>query len=288
MNRKYMVAALTVGLILLLGLSTIPVATSDSGSGGARQDNIAPYAKPSSSGGGQSQYGYGPENMNDLNTYNMHWVSTPYNYAPADWFQLTWSQKYTIGSMYVIQHGSWSHASNRNLWGCDIQYWDGAMWVTDGTLSNMYANFQYTFVNTPTTDSIRISNLRITGNQASNPCVYEWYVYEGEGGIAADVKLEPQSLNLDSNGNYVSYHVLGFPEDPDYTPYDVDPTSIEVEGVNTDLKYGTVNNNKFIGKADRLLVEDAIGAPGEEVEVKVRGQLYDSTVFEGTAVIKAL
>jgi hypothetical protein len=287
MRRNAIISIIALGIILIIGLSTIPAVMSDSGSDHARQTNIAPLAKPSSSGGGMSQYGYGPENMIDLNTANMHWVSTSGG-GSTKYFQLTWSQKYTIGSIYVIQHGSWSNPGRRNLNGCLVQFWDGTQWVTDGILSNLYSNFKYDFVFQPTTDSIRLYNLKVTGSQSSNPCIYEWYVYEGEGGIAAEVGMEPQSLNLESNGNYVNFKVYGFPENPEYTPYDVDPTACTVGGVDADLKFGTVNDNKYIGKADRLLVEDAIGAPGEEVEVEIKGKTLDGKAFAGEALIKAL
>jgi hypothetical protein len=115
--------------------------------------------------------------------------------------------------------------------------------------------------------------------------VATWF---GTPGIPADVRLEPQSLNLDSNGNYVQFKVEGFPENPEYGPMDVDVSSVIVGGVGADLKYGTMNDNHAIGKCDRLLVEDAIGTPGDEVEVDVSGKLNDGTAFVGTAVIKAL
>jgi hypothetical protein len=107
-------------------------------------------------------------------------------------------------------------------------------------------------------------------------------------GIATDVRMEPQSLNLESMGNYVQVKVEGFPENPEYTPYDVDPTTVMVAGVDVDLKYGTYNNNRWIGKADRLMVEDSIGAPGDSKEVTVRGELFDDTKFAGSAEIKAI
>ena len=116
--------------------------------------------------------------------------------------------------------------------------------------------------------------------------VATWFL--GSTGIPADVKLEPQSLNLDSMGNYVSVKVEGFPDNPEYTPRDVDGSSCNVGGVGVDLKFGTWNNNRWIGKADRLLVEDAIGTPGDEVEVDISGKLNDGTGFTGKAVIKAL
>jgi hypothetical protein len=115
--------------------------------------------------------------------------------------------------------------------------------------------------------------------------VATWFLGSG---IPADVRMEPQSLNLDSNGNYVQFKVEGFPDNPEYGSMDVDGSTCAVAGVNADLKFGTYNDNKYIGKADRLLVEDAIGSPGEETEVQITGQLSDGTGFVGTAIIKAL
>jgi len=114
--------------------------------------------------------------------------------------------------------------------------------------------------------------------------VLDWF----DTGIPANVRLEPQSLNLDSNGNFVQVKVEGFPDNPEYSPLDVDGMTVVVGGVGVDLKYGTWNDNRWIGKADRLLVEDSIGAPGEDVEVLVQGNLNDGTSFFGMATIKAL
>jgi hypothetical protein len=120
------------------------------------------------------------------------------------------------------------------------------------------------------------------------PFVQNVATWFGTPGIPADVILEPQSLNLDSNGNYIQFKVERFPENPEYGPTDVDISSVIVGGVGSDLKYGTVNDNHAIGKCDRLLVEDAIGTPGDEIEVDVSGKLNDGTAFVGNAVIKAL
>lgn len=284
MRRKAIICALTIMAVVLMALSTIPLATSDSS--GARQAvNIAPLAQGSSSGGGRGIYG--PNSMNDLNVNNMCWVFAPRTGA---YFQLTWPRAYSIGNMFVKQHGSWSNPGRRNLAGCDIQWWNGMTWITDGRLSNLNSDFPYTFTSAVTTDRIRMTNLVCSsypGQQSSNPCVYEWYVYEGESGIPADVRLEPQSLNLDSNGNWVSLKVLGFPDNPEYSPLDVDGSSCTVGGVGAELKFGTWNDNKYIGKADRLLVEDSIGTPGNDVEVEVTGRLSDGTGFMGNAVINA-
>jgi hypothetical protein len=110
----------------------------------------------------------------------------------------------------------------------------------------------------------------------------------GVAAIPADVRVEPQSLNLESNGNWVQFKIYGFPDNPEYTHMDVDPTTVKVEGVDADLKFGTWNDNKFIGKADRMMVQDAIGGPGDEVEVRITGKLNDDTAFAGAATIKAI
>lgn len=107
-------------------------------------------------------------------------------------------------------------------------------------------------------------------------------------GIAADARMEPQTLNLDSMGSYVSIKVQGFPDNPEYSPNDIDGTTVIAHGISADLKFGTYKNNGFNGKADRLLIEDAIGSPGIEVEIAVSGKLSDGTSFMGLAVINAI
>jgi hypothetical protein len=131
-------------------------------------------------------------------------------------------------------------------------------------------------------------NIAATGYGYGESSNYDMIVAMFGSGIEATCIMDPQSLNLDSNGNWISFKVEGFPENPEYSPNDVDPATCSVGGIDADLKFGTHNNNHFIGKADRLLVEDAIGAPGEEVEVDVGGSLYDGTNFMGTATIKAI
>jgi hypothetical protein len=116
----------------------------------------------------------------------------------------------------------------------------------------------------------------------------DMYTLKFASAIPAEVVMEPQSLNLDSNGNYVQFKVEGFPENPEHSPLDVDVSSCVVEGVGADLKFGTNNKNHAIGKADRLMVEDAIGAPGQEVEVNIKGKLTTGKSFKGTAIIKAI
>jgi hypothetical protein len=277
-----------------MALATIPAATSDSSS--SRQTNLAYTAVASRSSGGSGSYG--PQKMNDGVYFSstFAWISTPGYafpcYPNSAWMKYTWSSPVSVSSFRIWQ--GYGYTPRRYLYGADVQFWDGSTFQTVMTYAgqtNVWYEIQLPYP--VTTTEFRLYDLRGWTNptypnqQASNPAIAEWEVF-GPSGITADVRVEPQSLNLDSNGNYVSFKVFGFPDNPEYTPYDVDPNQCTVGGVNADLKYGTVNDNKYIGKADRLLVEDAIGAPGDEVEVNVNGMTYDGIAFFGKAVIKAV
>jgi hypothetical protein len=180
--RRIMAMVTVLALVAMIFVAVPMNASADS------EVNIAPDATPSSSGGGVGRGipGYGPSKMNDLDEATMHWISTPSGGSATAYWQLTWSKKYNIAKFEVVQHGTWSNPGLRNLAGCDIQYWDGSNWVTDGTLSSLNDDFEYTFSVPRFTDRIRITDVVVTGSpQASNPCIYEWYVYESPGTLYA-------------------------------------------------------------------------------------------------------
>lgn len=104
-------------------------------------------------------------------------------------------------------------------------------------------------------------------------------------GIPADINIEPQTLNLGSQGNYINIKVENFPDNPEYTPNDVDPATVTISGMPTIEKFGTSNDNRFIIKADRLTLEDSIGLAGD-IELEIKGGLYDGTIFKGTVTIR--
>ena len=158
-----------------------PAPSGEGGGGGPSSyddESIHTLATPSSSGGGSGTYG--PTSMTDLNEATMCWVST--STGGTGYFALQWDQDYRMGKMKVIIHGPNSSPTNRHLAGCDVEYWDGDSWVLDSTLEGITADFEYEFVKPRKTSAIRLYNLVVTGTQASNPCVYQWYVYEAKGG----------------------------------------------------------------------------------------------------------
>jgi hypothetical protein len=107
-------------------------------------------------------------------------------------------------------------------------------------------------------------------------------------GIAATVDVHPETLNLDSNGNWVSVEVEGFPDDPTYDPSQVVEGTVTLENIGSDPNgpSGYVDG-AYKCKVDRLLLEDAIGAPGDSVELIVAGDVAD-TSFAGTTTIRAI
>jgi hypothetical protein len=99
--------------------------------------------------------------------------------------------------------------------------------------------------------------------------------------MRADIRFEPRTLNLDSNGKWINVKVEAFPYDPGYSVMNVDKNTVSVEGIGLDLKHGVWNVNKFRGKAPREAVCDWVPGPMDPVEMTVRGQLTTGEVFEG-------
>jgi hypothetical protein len=201
---------------------------------------------------------------------HMNWIDFPLD-LPFDYvagYSLTigfeWDaiSGYNMGSTYG---GPWGHPSYNRIKGCIMMgYFDPSYTVS--LWNPLYKAY---------------SDRGGQTNYDHLPVIQ----IEGNFGIPATVRMEPQSLNLKSEGNYVSLKVESFPENPEYTPLDVRAGSCEIAEIQCDLKFDTWNENKYITKCDRLLIEDAAGAPGDDTEFDVTGYLNDDTLFKGTAVI---
>jgi hypothetical protein len=108
-------------------------------------------------------------------------------------------------------------------------------------------------------------------------------IFEGpEKGIPADVRIEPQSVNPDRQGNYMNVKVENFPENPEYGPCDIDGSTCKVSGIDCEVKWGTCNANRWIGKVDSELVCDLIPGPGDTCEFTVTGKIVGGPAFKGT------
>jgi hypothetical protein len=169
--------------------------------------NIAPLATATSSGGGQTQYGYGPEEMNDgvgESACTMHWVSAGSGPGSSAWIQLNWSSPVTVQSMALYTVGceaQCGYNGGRILSYGTIQHWNGKTWVTDGSVSEQKDDWPYTFSGLVTTTGIRIYGVAATtdpncGNFRENPVVFEWEVY-GRAPLTA-VEMAPAPVEEES------------------------------------------------------------------------------------------
>jgi hypothetical protein len=107
-------------------------------------------------------------------------------------------------------------------------------------------------------------------------------------GIPAIVDVHPETLNLDSMGNWVEVEIEDFPDNPEYDPSQVIGSTIVLEGIGSDPN-GPMGYSEgaYHCKVDRLLLEDAIGAPNDSVELEIKGDVAD-TSFKGTCTLRAI
>ena len=107
--------------------------------------------------------------------------------------------------------------------------------------------------------------------------------------IPATVDVKPETLNLNSKGNWVTVLVLDFPENEEYNVSQIITGTVMVSGIGGELR--PINNgsdeDEYMCKVDRLAIEDYISVPNEEVELIVTGDVAD-TSFEGTCTIRAI
>lgn len=98
--------------------------------------------------------------------------------------------------------------------------------------------------------------------------------------IEAMVTIKPETLNLDSKGEFTAF--IWLPENYDIT--DININTLECE--NASAVKGMVDDDKYIAK---FSVEDLVGVePGDAVTLTVTGELYDGTPLKGGDVIRVI
>jgi hypothetical protein len=102
--------------------------------------------------------------------------------------------------------------------------------------------------------------------------------------IDATIDIDPNTLNLDSNGNWITGYV-DFPTGYDVNDIDVDTVMLD-NAISAD--WGEVQDTTQMLKFDRMATEDLIGAPTDSVELEITGQITDGTPFDGTDSIRAI
>lgn len=100
--------------------------------------------------------------------------------------------------------------------------------------------------------------------------------------IEASVDIKPDTLNLKSNGRWVTAFIA-LPDG--YDVNDIDVGTVLLEGT-VPAAWGKVQDGVLMAKFDREDVQDLV-SPGE-VTLKVTGELSDGTVFEGSDTIRVI
>jgi len=145
--------------------------------------NEALTATATSSGGGQTQYGYGPGDLNDgvLETTSScasyNWANTSGG-STTEWVQYTWTSAHTLTSVHVDTAASANDTcsdTNQTATGAEIQWWNGSAWVTDGTVSGQTNDWSYTFTQPVSTTEVRLYSIR--SKSGYNAFIWEWQVF---------------------------------------------------------------------------------------------------------------
>src|SRR5262249_25845366 len=145
--------------------------------------NVAPLATPSSSGGGFKPP-YTPDALNDgvgqATCAGYCWINNGATPSGA-FFQYAWPSPQTIGSFYVDGRAVPSTGCPGDQAGGDIrhatvQYWDGADWVTAGSISDQ-EDYMFTFAAPIKTTRLRLYDVVTTAGYPVGSQIYEWYVY---------------------------------------------------------------------------------------------------------------
>ena len=104
--------------------------------------------------------------------------------------------------------------------------------------------------------------------------------YGGPAAIAAELRINPRTVNLDSQGKFTAFIWLP----GGYSNYDIDVSTIQCQGANASSGHATPKF--FIAKFD---VQDLVGVvPGAAVEFVLTGQLFDGTGFVGADTVRVI
>ncbi|HEY1957771.1 MAG TPA: hypothetical protein VGH28_19255 [Polyangiaceae bacterium] len=125
--------------------------------------NEALGATATSSGGGQTDAGFGPEKANDnlleINGCpNYNWLDTNNN-PTTSWLQYTWPTAQTLTKIHIDTVSSSNDPCTSfggTVSGAQVQWWNGSTWVTDGTVSNKSDDWDYTFTAPVVTTQLRL------------------------------------------------------------------------------------------------------------------------------------
>ncbi|HTB75116.1 MAG TPA: hypothetical protein VK762_17820 [Polyangiaceae bacterium] len=149
--------------------------------------DVALTATASVSSGG-SVAPYTPSEANDgvteaANCNAWAWVTAGNAPGAGQWIMYTWPTAQTISTIHMDTSSATvtDPCGNlgRTMGAAQIQWWNGAAWVTDGSVTNQQDDWDYTFTHPVTTTQLRLFDVYATNTAGftANPMAFEWYAY---------------------------------------------------------------------------------------------------------------
>jgi hypothetical protein len=111
-----------------------------------------------------------------------------------------------------------------------------------------------------------------------------WVEYDIPYDIQATIDIDPDTLNLKSNGKWITAYI-SFP--PGGNISNINVSTVKLNGT-IPADWGDLQDNIQMVKFDRLAVEDHIGTPTPSIGLNVSGKLYNGIKFYGTDYIRAI
>ncbi|HUW17876.1 MAG TPA: right-handed parallel beta-helix repeat-containing protein [Sedimentisphaerales bacterium] len=126
----------------------------------------------------------------------------------------------------------------------------------------------------------------IEGSARVSGTVVDIGAYEYAVAISATVEIEPETLNLKSNGKWISCRITLA------DTYDITNVDLSAITLNGKLSAAWSVTDKYAGKLlvkfDRAQVQEMVKVEESPVSLVVSGKLNDGTVFEGTDTIRII
>lgn len=155
---------------------------------GCLDNDLQTTAVASTSGGGSGSFAPSVGNDGVLGppaSCDFNWISAG-DFANGDYYELEWPEPVDLCQIFVDtkpQPTECGANPNRILSDATVQWWDGAAWVTETTISGQTDDWSYAFETCVTTTRLRLFDVftdAAQGFQASNPVLYELKVYGSE------------------------------------------------------------------------------------------------------------
>jgi hypothetical protein len=118
-----------------------------------------------------------------------------------------------------------------------------------------------------------------------------WLIKLAPEAAVATVDVAPDTLNLKSNGQWVTAYIALPPE---YSVTDIDSDTVKMDGI--PAAWSEIQDNVFMAKFDRKLVQDLLtglpdynaGTKFQDLALIVTGKFFDGQCFKGSDTVRVI